>query len=217
MATFGAVLDTCVLYPMPLADTLLLGAAADLFTFHWTDDLLAELQRGMSCKGRSEEEALRRVGKMRQIFAESEVTGYRDLITAVNLPDPDDRHVLTAAIRAQVERIVTYNLTDFPQGVLDDYDIKAVHPDEFLVDLVGQFPQEVLRLLRRQAASLKRRPMTFDEVLVQLEKANDTPQFVAQIRQFALVEQQTTHEPQAPLAVEITDLRPRRGRRRPSG
>jgi len=38
------------------------------------------------------------------------VTGYEDLIAAINLPDPDDRHVLAAAIRAGAEAIVTDDL-----------------------------------------------------------------------------------------------------------
>jgi len=34
------------------------------------------------------------------------VTGYEDLIPCLQLPDPNDRHVLAAAIRAEAEVIV---------------------------------------------------------------------------------------------------------------
>jgi hypothetical protein len=186
MATFGAVLDTCVLYPMPLADTLLLAASTNLFTFHWTEDLLDELQRIMLRNGRSAEEATRRTAQMRRIFAESEITGHQGLVTALALPDPDDRHVLAAAIRAGVGLIVTYNLSDFPDAVLSEYDIRAAHPDVFLRDLVDRFPQPIVSLLRRQAGSLKRRPMTFEDLLDRLDKKNGVPRFVTQVRQLVL-------------------------------
>ena len=35
------------------------------------------------------------------------VTGYDDLIPGLQLPDPDDRHVLAAAIRSRADVIVT--------------------------------------------------------------------------------------------------------------
>ena len=64
------------------------------------------------------------------------VTGYEDLIESLSLPDPDDRHVLAAAIRASAGIIVTYNLTDFPAETLARFDIEAQHPDDFLVGLL---------------------------------------------------------------------------------
>ena len=42
------------------------------------------------------------------------VADHADLIESLILPDPDDRHVLAAAIRAGTDVIVTYNLGDFP-------------------------------------------------------------------------------------------------------
>jgi hypothetical protein len=42
------------------------------------------------------------------------VTGYEDLIPGLHLPDPNDRHVLAAAIRGQADVIVTMNLRDLP-------------------------------------------------------------------------------------------------------
>ena len=43
----------------------------------------------------------------------------RGLADRLNLPDPDDRHVVAAAIRCQAAVIVTSNVKDFPKEILD--------------------------------------------------------------------------------------------------
>ena len=57
---------------------------------------------------------------------------YESLIPSLDLPDPDDRHVLAAAIVGRCDVIVPQNLKDFPANVLDRYGIDKQHPDEFL-------------------------------------------------------------------------------------
>ncbi len=47
------------------------------------------------------------------------VEGYEELVEAVRLPDPGDRHVLAAAIRAKAGVLVTYNLKHFPTMIRD--------------------------------------------------------------------------------------------------
>jgi hypothetical protein len=83
------------------------------------------------------------------------VTGYESLIGSVTLPDPDDRHVLAAAIVAEADVIVTYNLRDFPNDSLDRYKIEAQHPDEFVHRLIDLTPSLVVDVVRAQLASLK--------------------------------------------------------------
>jgi hypothetical protein len=48
--------------------------------------------------------------------------------------------VLAAAVRANVEVLVTFNLRDFPAPALEPFDIIAVHPDEFLLDQLDLYP-----------------------------------------------------------------------------
>jgi hypothetical protein len=64
------------------------------------------------------------------------VEGYEDLIPSLSLPDKNDRHVLAAAIRGEAQVIVTMNLKDFPNEILQKYEIEAQHPDEHPIWLV---------------------------------------------------------------------------------
>jgi len=102
---------------------------------------------------------------MNSSVRDSLVEGFEHLIAAIELPDPDDRHVVAAAIHSGAETIVTFNLKDFPSGALDRYNLDAQHPDDFIVDLFDLHPASVLQALAEQRASLKRPPKTADEFL----------------------------------------------------
>lgn len=56
---------------------------------------------------------------MELAFEEAPVTGY-DALKAVcaGIPDPNDHHVVAAALKAPAAMIVTDNIKDVPQGVL---------------------------------------------------------------------------------------------------
>lgn len=68
------------------------------------------------------------------------IDGYDSIIPTLNLPDKNDTHVLAAAIRSSASVIVTYNLKDFPNKILDQYDMEAQHPDEFVMHLLDLNP-----------------------------------------------------------------------------
>jgi hypothetical protein len=93
------------------------------------------------------------------------VTGYEDLIESLELPDPDDRHVLAAAIRGRADLIVTANLTDFPAERLEKWGIEAQHPDEFLVNQFHLSPPVFLSAVRTVRLRLKAPPKSVDEYL----------------------------------------------------
>jgi hypothetical protein len=111
------------------------------------------------------------------------VTGYEELIASLSLPDPDDCHVLAAAIHAGADVIVTCNLTDFPAETLARFHIEAQHPDDFLVYLLDQAPGVVCAAVKRQRESLRNPPKTAEELLATLE-SHALTQAVARLRQF---------------------------------
>lgn len=99
------------------------------------------------------------------------VTDYESFIEQLTLPDPDDRHVLAAAIRCQAGVIVTLNMRDFPDEVVARYGISVQHPDEFLAHLFDLKPAVVCTAVREMRASLANPPKTVRELLEDLLKA----------------------------------------------
>jgi predicted nucleic acid-binding protein len=177
---FPAFLDTCVLYPAYLADTLLRLAEASAYRPLWSADVLAELRRNVIERGIPSDKVDRRIALMTRSFPDALVTGYESLVEGM-ANDPKDRHVLAAAVRANAEVLVTFNIRDFPEPALKPYDIVATHPDEFLLDQLDLYPGLTMMILRQQAASYRREPTSVPGVLVLLERTG-VPRFAAEMR-----------------------------------
>lgn len=182
---FPALLDTCVLYPQYLSDTLLWQAEAGTFRPLWSRDVLTELGRALSdpAKANLPTAAVdRRLRQMRAAFPDAEVEGYEHLVDAMTT-HPKDRHVLAAAVRANVEVLVTFNLKDFPETALKPFDITVVHPDDFLLDQLDLYPAAVLGCLEDQVNRYSHinGPLTVGELLRPLERAG-VPRFAEEVR-----------------------------------
>ncbi len=109
-------------------------AAASLFRAKWSEDIHDEWTSALLAD-RSDitPEQLRRVcDAMNNAVLDSVVDGHHCLIPSLTLPDPDDRHVLAAAIHAGADAIVTFNLRDFPQGTMNQFNLEVLHPDDFI-------------------------------------------------------------------------------------
>ncbi len=98
------------------------------------------------------------------------VTGYEPLIEAVDLPDPDDRHVLAAAIKARAQVIVTHNLKHFPLVALERWDMEAKSVDDFILDQIDLSRETVYSAVQRIADSRENPPATLSDVLTALER-----------------------------------------------
>lgn len=148
------LLDACVLVPVSLCDTLLRAAEKGLYTPLWSDEILDEVRRALHRVephlGTSRVESRFRL--MNLAFDNARVTGHLGTVPGLQLPDPDDRHVVSAAVLAGASAIVTANIKDFPADVLAEYDLAVMTPDEFLVDLLESDPDAMSAVIDQQAA-----------------------------------------------------------------
>lgn len=164
--------DACVLYPAPLRDLLMQLAITDLFRARWTEEIHDEWIRNV-LKQRpdlAQIQLTRTKELMNSHVRDCLVTGYEYLIPALELPDPDDRHVLAAAIKGSADSIVTFNLSDFPPATLDLYEIEAQHPDDFICDLIDLKPALVRAAAETCRQRLKNPTKPIDEYLDTLLK-----------------------------------------------
>ena len=125
MATLTAFLDASVMYPAPLRDFLMVLAVNELFNARWSQQVhqewLEAVLRNRPDLTRSQLERTQQL--MNSHIADALVDSFEHLINGLSLPDPDDRHVLAAAIKSNTTVIVTCNLKDFPQRVLSPLQI----------------------------------------------------------------------------------------------
>ena len=132
------IYDACVLYPSALRDVLIELAMPNysLFQAKWTERIESEwLGNLINDRPDLDPKKLHRVARlMRQAIPDCLVTNYEKLELDLGLPDADDNHVLAAAIRCKAQAIVTRNLKDFPNDLLQVFDIEAIHPDVFLIN-----------------------------------------------------------------------------------
>lgn len=185
MSAPGVVLDACVLVPVSLCDTLLRLAEHGLYRPFWSDKILSEAQYTLEVVHREIDPRKfeSRLRDMNTAFPEALVVGWESLAPALKLPDPGDRHVLAAAIRCQAEAIVTANLRDFPSEALKPLGLRAVHPDDFLLEQLDLDPGAVGQAIREQADALQNPPAFAHDVLFSLERAG-APRFAREAQPF---------------------------------
>ena len=146
---FVVILDANVLWPFRTRDALLRFGEAGLFRPRWSEAILDEWVRTLTAaKPHLTESIQSQRAAMARTFEEGLVEGWEPFEKVIDLPDPDDRHVAAAAVRAGAEHIVTENLKDFPRSILEPLGIEAVRADDFLAATFELYPAEATRALR---------------------------------------------------------------------
>lgn len=169
---FTVVYDANVLYPNTLRDLLIRIAQSGLVKAKWTseilDEMLSALQKNRPDIPQQKLDRLRDL--MNSAVRDCLISGHEPLIEGLKLPDPDDRHVLAAAIRAGAQVIVTRNLKDFPPSDLQPWDVEAKSPDAFVLDQIGLNDRRIAACIQQIADSRIQPPEAVDDVLGQLER-----------------------------------------------
>jgi len=158
-------------------------AMSGLFRAKWTTEIHDEWMRNLLANRPDLDPS--KIQRTRELMDASVldglVTGYAELIAGLSLPDPDDRHVLAAAIRSGADAIITFNLKDFPEAALKPFGIEAQHPDDFIVCQLDLAPGLVVRALKDQHQALRNPRQSVDQFLERLE-AQQLTQTVARLR-----------------------------------
>lgn len=167
---FTAVLDTNVIYPVIIRDLLFWFAHYDLYTPKWSHHIFDEWKDVMQRKGVSPEESEKRVQKANLAFPDALVQNYENLIDHLELPDEKDRHVLAAAIKTNAHVIVSNNIKDFPEVVLDCYGLKIKTADDFLTDIIDLNPETAIKAFKEMVLNKKSPDWDEYEVLNNLRR-----------------------------------------------
>ena len=158
---------------------------ANLFVPTWIIDPLLSLAEAGLCEpawsARVMDEARLAIMEVRHV---PDVRGFLDAICRafpmamaedwerfepdVDLPDPNDGHVVAAARRAGAETIVTFNLKDFPADELSGYGLRAQSPDSFLTSVFDAHPEEAMDAMRRLVGSKRHPSRTMSEEIERL-------------------------------------------------
>lgn len=184
MSRFAAVLDANALYSSPLTSVLLELAEARLYRPIWSKDIHEEWIRAVT-RSRPDiapEKLERRRAAMDRALPDACVSGYQRLVPAIELPDPDDRHVVVAAIRAKAQFIVTFNEKDFSSAVLEEIDSVTQHPDKFLRHLIDLAPNIVRSRLAAMIEGFRNPAMTSAKYISVLERQS-LPESAATLRE----------------------------------
>lgn len=187
---FAVVLDTCVLWPSLQRDFLLSLAIEGLYRPLWSSAILSELQehegRKLVMHGIDQVDAERRaqhlIDQMSGAFDDACVEGWEPLDGSYGLPDPDDEHLVAAAVVGGAGAIVTVNLRDLPQDRMPSQ-IQVKTPADFALETVEIDPERGRRAVEAIVARRRRPPApSVDDLLEIMATRYDMAAAVGLIR-----------------------------------
>lgn len=162
-----AFLDANVIHPAFLRGAMLWFADERLFRPAWSNDVLAEWRR--SLKRRHPDVSDDQLDSMQSVmteqFPDAEITGYEAIAAALDLPDPNDRHILAAAVVGKCHGIITANLKDFPADKIAPFKMEVIHPDDFIVNIIDLHPGRALAACKRHRAAMTKSTPSQEEYL----------------------------------------------------
>ena len=129
------LIDACVLFPTVLRELVLDTSDAGVFQPLWSERILEEWRRAATRLSDSDGMiAESEIALIKSRFPKAMVAASEPSMARLHLPDPDDVHVLAAAIDGRASELLTLNLKDFPTRTLSAEGIVRRDPDSFLLE-----------------------------------------------------------------------------------
>lgn len=174
---FTAFVDACSLAGVLRRNLILTLAEAEFFRLRWSPEVLEETEKAITeiLTKRGIEDAAGKAAKargaMELAFEEAMVSDFKEFMSAgTALPDPNDVHVLAAALKTQAAVIVTENLKHFPENVLTPLNLEARSADAFLADTIALDPGKAVAAIRRMRVRFKKPDKTAETLLLDMER-----------------------------------------------
>jgi predicted nucleic acid-binding protein len=169
MRRLRVLLDANVIVDAQIRDLFCRVAEAELIDLRWSSRILEESRRTLVDKLRLDPSRVDRLcAALLRAFPDATVAASDSFLDDVELPDPDDRHVLAAAVHSECDLLVTNNVGDFPDAVAQPFDLSVLTADDSLVLLAGLFKVRMVDILDRQITALRRPRMSREQFLDRL-------------------------------------------------
>lgn len=163
------LIDACVLYPTVMREVLLGVADAGLFTPLWSARILEEWARAAARLGDGFEDVARgEIALLMARWPQADTLYSDDLEASLHLPDPDDTHVLAAAISGKADVLLTMNLKDFPTRIVSENGVVRRDPDGMLREMFAENPdivRQVAERVRQTAERLSGQPQEIRKLM----------------------------------------------------
>lgn len=183
---YTAFLDANVLYSAAIRDICMEVALAKLYRAKWSADVHREWIEAVS-RNRPDLKPIslqRTRHLMDQAIPSAQVAGYEQLVECIPLEkDPDDRHIVAAAIVGRCDVIVTNDLSHFPKEKLHGFGLEVQRPDDFLASHLDLEPGTFCTAVRTARITKRNPPYTVEEYLANLTK-HGLVITVARLRQY---------------------------------
>lgn len=178
------LLDACVLYPAPLRDLLMTLGTHCPIKLRWSALIHDEWMRNLLANRNdlTDAQVERTRSLMDQAIPDALVTDFEPVIDSLVLPDPDDRHVLAAAIQAKADAIVTWNIKDFPAKNLKSHHLVRLNPDAFIMDVITTHEELAIAAIQSMRSRLRHPPVSPTNLLETFARQKLT-RVVAHLRQ----------------------------------
>lgn len=167
----AAFCDANVLYSALLRDLLIRLAIAGLCDLKWSAQVQGEWMRNLAAARPDIAPSLARTrALMDKALPRALVGDFPPLPPHVWLPDPQDHHVLAAALHSGTGVLLTFNLKDFPPELCEPLGVHVRHPDDWLPAVLRQEEALSLSVIRRMLAPLQNPPMSLPDLAESLRR-----------------------------------------------